>query len=229
MQAEKQDDEQPSLSNMLHPFHPRSTTSDVCVVGCGPAGLALSAELAKQGLTVCLLGEGHQLVQSALDAADMSTELCLLRMPTALAGVSCGLAGLSAGACSALPDKTACPGGRPQVVLVWPQAALHATMAQNRWTDLYSTARIDQTLSFLQQACHALCSHQQPLLFIKSETVQAIACWACLTAASGASPNLLAGGSSVAKHAIQLWTVVRMACSLKLLVCSLVRLAYRHI
>ena len=65
MQAGKQDDEQPSLTNMLHPFHPRSTTSDVCVVGCGPAGLALSAELAKQGLTVCLLGEGTALQESS--------------------------------------------------------------------------------------------------------------------------------------------------------------------
>ena len=104
MQAEKQDDEQPSLTNMLHPFHPRSTTSDVCVVGCGPAGLALSAELAKQGLTVCLLGEAHYLVQSALDAPDVPTELCLLRHADRP-----GRHQLRAGwpfcrACSALPD-----------------------------------------------------------------------------------------------------------------------------
>jgi len=31
--------------------------ADVCVIGCGPAGLALSSELAKQGLSVCLIGD----------------------------------------------------------------------------------------------------------------------------------------------------------------------------
>lgn len=29
---------------------------DVCVVGCGPAGLALSADLAHRGLSVCIVG-----------------------------------------------------------------------------------------------------------------------------------------------------------------------------
>lgn len=33
-----------------------SVTYDVAVVGCGPAGLALAAELAKQGLSVALIG-----------------------------------------------------------------------------------------------------------------------------------------------------------------------------
>jgi hypothetical protein len=55
-QASKVDSEQPSMAEVLHPFDPVATTADVCVVGCGPAGLALAAELGSHGLSVALIG-----------------------------------------------------------------------------------------------------------------------------------------------------------------------------
>lgn len=67
LQASKSDEEQPSIAATLLAFRP-GTVADVCVIGCGPAGLALSSELAKQGLSVCLIGE-HRL-QSATDRAE---------------------------------------------------------------------------------------------------------------------------------------------------------------
>lgn len=46
---------QGTIAAALKPFDP-SATADVAVVGCGPAGLALAAELAKLGLQVALVG-----------------------------------------------------------------------------------------------------------------------------------------------------------------------------
>ena len=55
-QASKEDPEQPRIASILDPFVPSTTPVDVCVVGCGPAGLALAAELGSQGLSVALIG-----------------------------------------------------------------------------------------------------------------------------------------------------------------------------
>ena len=60
VQANKSDEEQPLIADTLQAFD-LSTAADVCVIGCGPAGLALSSELAKQGLSVCLIGGLHML------------------------------------------------------------------------------------------------------------------------------------------------------------------------
>ncbi len=57
VQASKRDPEQPSLASVLDSFNPATTTVDVCVVGCGPAGLALAAELGANGVSVALIGE----------------------------------------------------------------------------------------------------------------------------------------------------------------------------
>ena len=56
VQASKTDPEQPSLASVLDPFNPATTVVDVCVVGCGPAGLALAAELGANGVSVALIG-----------------------------------------------------------------------------------------------------------------------------------------------------------------------------
>lgn len=55
MQANKGDPDQVEIKSVLQAYD-GVTTVDVCVVGCGPAGLALSGELAKRGLSVCLVG-----------------------------------------------------------------------------------------------------------------------------------------------------------------------------
>ncbi|BDA47628.1 Lycopene epsilon cyclase, chloroplastic [Coccomyxa sp. Obi] len=55
-QASKTDPEQPSLASVLEPFNPALGVVDVCVVGCGPAGLALASELGANGVSVALIG-----------------------------------------------------------------------------------------------------------------------------------------------------------------------------
>ena len=55
LQASKADEDQPLVADTLSLFS-TSRTADVSVIGCGPAGLALAAQLAKQGLAVCLIG-----------------------------------------------------------------------------------------------------------------------------------------------------------------------------
>lgn len=55
VQASKADEEQPLIADTLQLFN-TETTADVSVIGCGPAGLALASQLAKQGLAVCLIG-----------------------------------------------------------------------------------------------------------------------------------------------------------------------------
>jgi lycopene epsilon-cyclase len=55
LQAAKPDPEQPPVASALGPLD-AAATADVAVVGCGPAGLSLAAELARRGLTVALLG-----------------------------------------------------------------------------------------------------------------------------------------------------------------------------
>lgn len=54
-QASKRDDGQPSLASQLPPLAPGASL-DAVVVGCGPAGLYLAAQLAKRGLSVGLVG-----------------------------------------------------------------------------------------------------------------------------------------------------------------------------
>ena len=65
LQASKEDSEQPSIAAVLQPFDALATTADVCVVGCGPAGLALAAELGSHGLSVALIG-GHDAQHACL-------------------------------------------------------------------------------------------------------------------------------------------------------------------
>ena len=56
MQAGKADPDQPSISTLLPAFNPANDTADACIVGCGPAGLALAAELGAQGVAVVVVG-----------------------------------------------------------------------------------------------------------------------------------------------------------------------------
>lgn len=63
LQAAKADPEQPPIASALAPVD-LSATSDVVVVGCGPAGLALAAELAGQGLSVALVGHDRPFVNN---------------------------------------------------------------------------------------------------------------------------------------------------------------------
>ena len=57
LQARKEDDAQPMIADRLTTFNPRQGAADVCVVGCGPAGLALAAELSSNGVHVALVGK----------------------------------------------------------------------------------------------------------------------------------------------------------------------------
>ena len=57
LQAAKQDDQQPAIASVLSPPPSSSTTPiDSVIVGCGPAGLALAAEVAARGVAVTLIG-----------------------------------------------------------------------------------------------------------------------------------------------------------------------------
>lgn len=62
-QAGKQDPEQPTLASALAPADP-ADVADVAVVGAGPAGLALAAELAAQGLGVVLVSPESKFVNN---------------------------------------------------------------------------------------------------------------------------------------------------------------------
>ena len=57
MQAHKEDAQQSLIADYLLPYTPSRRVADVCIVGCGPAGLALAGELATQGIDVALVGE----------------------------------------------------------------------------------------------------------------------------------------------------------------------------
>lgn len=63
VQASKADPEQPSVASLLPPVD-TSVTYDVGIVGCGPAGLALAAELASQELSVALVGHDAPFVNN---------------------------------------------------------------------------------------------------------------------------------------------------------------------
>jgi lycopene epsilon-cyclase len=56
LQASKQDAKQPSIASLLPVLAPGSSV-DALVVGCGPAGIYLAAQLAEKGLNVGLVGE----------------------------------------------------------------------------------------------------------------------------------------------------------------------------
>jgi lycopene epsilon-cyclase len=58
LQAGKRDEEQGRIADQLSPLNPKDT-QDVLVVGCGPAGLYLAAQVAQRGLKVGLIGEGR--------------------------------------------------------------------------------------------------------------------------------------------------------------------------
>ena len=57
-QAAKSEPEQESIAKVIPAYEPVSSSSvaDAVVVGCGPAGLALAAELGERGVEVVLLG-----------------------------------------------------------------------------------------------------------------------------------------------------------------------------
>jgi lycopene epsilon-cyclase len=55
VQAGKQDAKQPSIASQLPALAPGSSV-DALVVGCGPAGIYLAAQLAEKGLNVGLVG-----------------------------------------------------------------------------------------------------------------------------------------------------------------------------
>ncbi len=75
LQAAKEDEEQPLIAHSLQSFN-LDEAADVCVIGCGPAGLALSSELAKQGLSVCLIGNDTLVaLLSSASAAGISARI----------------------------------------------------------------------------------------------------------------------------------------------------------
>lgn len=62
-QASKQDSGQPSISEVLAPAD-LSQQADVAVVGCGPAGLYLAAQLQQKGVRVTLIGRDVSFVNN---------------------------------------------------------------------------------------------------------------------------------------------------------------------
>jgi len=80
LQASKKDTEQPSIASIL-PAANVSTVADVGIVGCGPAGLALAAELGKRGLNVVLVGHDSPFVNNygvwRDEFSDLGLEKCL--------------------------------------------------------------------------------------------------------------------------------------------------------
>jgi lycopene epsilon-cyclase len=80
LQASKVDTEQPSIASIL-PAADVSAVADVGIVGCGPAGLALAAELGKRGLKVVLVGHDSPFVNNygvwRDEFADLGLEKCL--------------------------------------------------------------------------------------------------------------------------------------------------------
>ena len=101
-QAGKQDSEQPTLGSALPALDPATTTTsdasssssaatlDVAVVGAGPAGLALAAELAATGLSVALVSPESKFVNNYGVWLDEFQALGLEH--TLDAGVRCGAA-----------------------------------------------------------------------------------------------------------------------------------------
>lgn len=55
-QAGKADESQQRLADALPAYDAASGVADAVVVGCGPAGLALAAELARRNVQVVLIG-----------------------------------------------------------------------------------------------------------------------------------------------------------------------------
>ena len=55
-QASKEDPEQPSISSVLPRADVAAAVADAVVVGCGPSGLALAAELGTRGVDVTMIG-----------------------------------------------------------------------------------------------------------------------------------------------------------------------------
>jgi len=56
LQAEKHEAGQTPLTDMMDKYEVSEKVLDVTVVGAGPAGLRLAASLAKQGLSVAVVG-----------------------------------------------------------------------------------------------------------------------------------------------------------------------------
>ena len=91
------DPEQDSIASVLPAFDPATGTADVAVVGCGPAGLALATQLARQGLGVVLVGRDSHFVNNYGVWLDEFDDLGLrhtLNAGGARACVGCGERGL---------------------------------------------------------------------------------------------------------------------------------------
>ena len=78
LQSSKIDAEQPKIASVLQPAD-LTTVADVAVVGCGPAGLALAAELGKRGVNVLLVGHDVPFVNNYGVWLDEFAELGLER------------------------------------------------------------------------------------------------------------------------------------------------------